>query len=388
MNKRKKVTIIAFVVCLAICVLCIAACGNGGTQSGGGGNDDPITPGHTTHSYTETVVDPTCTEQGYTLHKCACGEEYKDNYVNATGHTYEDYLCEVCYTIDPNAPYTEGLEYTEISDNGALIGYEVSKGTAGNNKWIKIPSECNGKPVTSIGGGAFSGCSGLESVTVQEGNTVYHSAGNCLIETASKELIAGCKNSVIPTDGSVTSIGGYAFYDCNSLTSITIPNSVTSIESDAFFGCSSLTSVVFAENSQLTSIGVYAFEYCSNLTSIEIPNGVTVIERYAFLDCNGLASIIIPNSVTSIGVYAFYGCTGLTSIVIPNSVTSIEKRAFDGCYSLTSIVIPNSVTSISVRAFGYCRSLTIYCEAASKPNGWDKNWHSNRPVVWGHKSSE
>ena len=66
-------------------------------------------------------------------------------------------------------------------------------------------------------------------ITVADGNTVYHSAGNCLIETESKTLVLGCKNSVIPTDGSVTSIGEYAFYGCTSFTSVTIPSSVTSI---------------------------------------------------------------------------------------------------------------------------------------------------------------
>ena len=91
-----------------------------------------------------------------------------------------------------------------------------------------------GNSVTSIGYSAFRGCSGLEKISVVAGNTKYHSAGNCLIETKTKTLIAGCKNSVIPTDGSVTSIGDYAFCDCSGLTSITIGNSVTSIGDYAF----------------------------------------------------------------------------------------------------------------------------------------------------------
>ena len=97
--------------------------------------------------------------------------------------------------------------------------------------------------VTSIGYYAFSGCSNLTSITVDNENPVYHSADNCLIETESKTLISGCLNSVIPTDGSVTSIGDYAFYYCYKLTSITIPDSVT-------------------------RIGFYAFEYCYGLTDV------------------------------------------------------------------------------------------------------------------------
>ena len=99
--------------------------------------------------------------------------------------------------------------------------------------------------VTSIGRSAFPYCSGLMSITVEEGNSVYHSAGNCIIETASKTVVAGCKTSAIPNDGSVTSIGDYAFYGCSNLTSVTIPDSVTSIGSSAFASCYELTSVTF-----------------------------------------------------------------------------------------------------------------------------------------------
>ena len=72
--------------------------------------------------------------------------------------------------------------------------------------------------VTSIGNNAFYGCTGLTEMSVASGNSVYHSKGNCIIETASKKLIAGCKTSVIPSDGSVTSIGSHAFIYCTGLT--------------------------------------------------------------------------------------------------------------------------------------------------------------------------
>ena len=124
----------------------------------------------------------------------------------------------------------------------------------------------------------------------------------------------------------------------------------------AFFGCNSLTSITIPDS--VTSIGAYAFSECSGLTSITIPDSVTKIEGSAFNKCSSLASITIPDSVTSIGAYAFSECSGLTSITIPDSVTKIEEGAFNKCSSLASMTIPDSVTNIGTYAFSECRSLT------------------------------
>ena len=197
--------------------------------------------------------------------------------------------------------------------------------------------------VTSIGNYAFSSCESLETITVDSGNSVYHSAGNCLIETATKTLIAGCKNSVIPDDGSVTSIGDWAFTSCTSLTSVTIPASVTSIGHYAFSGCTSLTSVIIPDS--VTSIGSSAFSGCTSLTSVTIGNSVTSIENHVFYGCTSLTSVTIPDSVTSIGSQAFDGCTSLTSVTIGNSVTSIGNNAFDGCISLDDVYYTSDIAS-------------------------------------------
>ena len=153
----------------------------------------------------------------------------------------------------------------------------------------------------------------------------------------------------------VTSIGDGAFGGCSSLKSITIPDVVTEIGEYAFADCSSLTSITIPES--VTYIGGYAFYRCSSLTSITIPNSVTSIEYSTFKDCRSLKSITIPNSVTSIGHDAFEGCSSLTSITIPESVTSIGEDAFYGCSSLKSITIPESVTSIGDWTFSGCSSL-------------------------------
>lgn len=99
--------------------------------------------------------------------------------------------------------------------------------------------------LTQIGTNPFGGCTSLASISVDSGNSVYHSHGNCLIETGTKTLIAGCKTSQIPTDGTVTIIADYAFDGCQGLTSITLPDSITSIGAFAFSKCRNLTSIHF-----------------------------------------------------------------------------------------------------------------------------------------------
>ena len=263
--------------------------------------------------------------------------------------------------------------------------------------------------VTSIGDRVFGKCDTLENITVKQGNPIYHSAGNCLIETKSKTLIVGCKNSVIPADGSVTRIGDDAFYGCDSLTSIVIPDGVTSIGDNAFEDCSSLTSIVIPDG--VTRIGNDAFYWCSSLTSIVIPKSVISIGSAVFSHCRSLENItveqgnpiyhsagnclietkrktliagcknsVIPadGSVTSIDYCAFSWCDSLTNIVIPDGVTSIGDNAFEDCSSLESISIPDSVTSIWDWAFSRCYSLQTIeytgteeqWKAVKKGRGW------------------
>ena len=141
---------------------------------------------------------------------------------------------------------------------------------------------------------------------------------------------------------SVTSIGESAFSGCSGLTSITIPSGVTSIGKYAFSNCSGLTSITIP--SSVTSIGGGAFSSCSGLTSITIPNSVTKIENGTFKNCTRLTSVNLSNGLESIGSNyygegVFEGCTSLTSINIPNSVTSIRMRAFSGCSGLNSVAV-------------------------------------------------
>ena len=253
------------------------------------------------------------------------------------------------------------------------------------------------KNVTNIESTPFNGCTGLTSIKVEEGNAYYDSRDNCnaIINKSNNELIAGCRNTIIPN--SVTSIGTWAFSRCTGLTSITIPNSVKTIDKSAFNFCYMLkenfvnnsncdagditfidsdteqeNGLIISNNQVIgcrpwateviipdgvTSIARDALWGCTDITSLIIPNSVTNIDKEAFNTCMSPISLTIPNSITSIDRAAFSRFLGLTSINIPNSVTDIGSGAFQYCIGLKSITIPNSVTSIGDYVFYYCSNL-------------------------------
>ena len=103
--------------------------------------------------------------------------------------------------------------------------------------------------------------------------------------------------------------------------------------------------------SGVTTIGVDAFWNCENLTYVEIPDSIIIIKRGAFDHCNKLQEIKIPNGIKNIASYLFCACSSLTSVKIPSSVISIGESAFRGCSSLTRVTIPDSVQEIGSNAF-------------------------------------
>ena len=458
--KKFWIALLSLLLSLA-CVMGFAACDETPPDDETGGTVQPDDPGKPhEHDFGEwTVTIPaTCTEEGEEQRTCSCGET-ETRPIAAKGHTEaidaavaptctetgltEGKHCSVCNEVLVEQEVLQTIPHNYVdgvctrcggtiaaTDDSYFIFTELEDGTY-SVAWdrntdlpaeVVIPREYNGKSVTqveryafydcngltditipesvtSIGDYVFNSCLKLKSITVSEENPVYHSDGNCLIETESKTLIAGCKNSVIPDDGSVTSIGYSAFGGCESLTSIDIPDSVTSIGTAAFHQCYWLTSITIPDS--VTSIGEEAFrgcdgvcevengvtyvdrwgvdcdegvtnvslrsdtigiadklfEHCSGLASIAIPDSVTSIGDRAFAYCDSLTNVTIGGSVISIGEYAFYSCDGLTSVTIPDSVISIGEKAFYSCEGLTSVTIGDGVTSIGRFAFAYCDSL-------------------------------
>ena len=279
-----------------------------------------------------------------------------------------------------------GLTSVTIPNTVTSIGSGAFSRCSGLTS-VTIPNS-----VTSIGSGAFDGCSGLTSVTIPNsvteiGDKAFSGcSGLTKAEFASVESLCNIKfvylysnplyyahhlyingeevkDLVIPN--SVTSIGGFAFYNCSGLTSVTIPNSVTSIGEGAFKGCSGLTRAEFASVESLCNIKFsnsasnplsYAHKLCidgKEVTDLVIPNSVTSIGRSAFSGCSGLTSVTIPNSVTSIGSYAFYGCSSLSSVTIPENLTSISSSVFDGCDACSIYVKKGTAILLRLWNAGY-----------------------------------
>lgn len=107
----------------------------------------------------------------------------------------------------------------------------------------------------------------------------------------------------------------------------------------------------------VTAIGQEAFYECENLVSVTIPNSVTSIGLAAFASCTRLKSVTLSNSLKFIGKYAFSNCKSLRTITIPNSVTTIEDCAFQGCSNLTTAYVPKTVKTIGIDVFNKCPKL-------------------------------
>ena len=234
----------------------------------------------------------------------------------------------------------DGLYY-EVSDGKTVTLVRHPDGTNHYSGNIQIPDKvkCNDRYfiVDEIDSYAFYGCEAMTAVTIPN---------------------------------SVTQIGSYAFYGCSALTSVSIPNSVTQIGSYAFYGCTALTAINVDSKNQ---------DYCSDNgilynkaktelviypegktdSSFTVPNTVTSL---CLRNLPGLTSLNIPNSVTDLTLWSLPGLTelnisnsatyltlydlpGLTVLNITNSVTKLSLSNLSG---LTALNIPNSVTDLDL----------------------------------------
>ena len=161
------------------------------------------------------------------------------------------------------------------------------------------------------------------------------------------------------------------YYSRISATEVEVTNKVFSDQNHAAYtGTINIPATITynGKTFNVVSIGDYAFRDCASITSITIPNTITAIKSFAFFNCSSMTSVNMPASVQEIGMGAFEGCSSLTQMVLPKGILVIENETFFGCKSLKGVVIPASVTNIGEEAFSRCTSLiSIYCLAKTAP---------------------
>ena len=235
-----------------------------------------------------------------------------------------DYAFSECINLE-SVSFSDGLE---IINNSAFSN--CTKLTD-----IVIP-----KNVSKVSEYAFYGCTGLEHLSVHPDNTTYHSIDNCIIETDTKTLQKGIKTSHIPSDGSVTTIGEFAFYGCDGLRRIDIPYGIK-------------------------TLGYYSFGRCKDLINIEIPDSVTTIDNAAFAECTSLTGITLPNGLTTLQQFVFDECN-IVNISIPKSMTEIMYASLHYCSSIENVYYAGSEADKALMEIGNNNGMLPYA-----------TWHYN-----------
>ena len=358
------------------------------------------------HKYTATVVEPTCTEQGYTLFVCSCGESYKDIYTKAKGHNLSPWT-----TSEPTCVRQGGK--IRACECGYYESEAIEKLDHVESEWI-----VEREPTCAEEGSHYKKCLNCDQVTIKEAipclehdfrswsvlergetceeniytstcrdckfvgtrtgtyedhnwNSVYSFDDNahwqkclsCKVKVNAKAdhttdengICTVCYLPTTPTEGikyKISEDGTYAIVIgySGTATKVRIASEyngvpVKVISNSAFMNEKKITHIVISQNVTTIEEGYQYF-------------ATTGMYTYgAFYGCSNLVSIILSNDINYIGDYTFCNCESLLNVEIPNNVTSIGDRAFYGCSSLESVTIPDSVTSIGSSAFSRCSSL-------------------------------
>ena len=235
------------------------------------------------------------------------------------------FTVDTSWSHDPTASYN-GYKYAyRVNDGNATITKILGSVDPANNGPydIEIPTELGGCTVTGLGEYSFSGY-----LSAAQSHEPYQFGRNI-------------RSVTIPQ--SVTSIGDYAFTDCEELNSLIIKDAATSIGDSAFAECYKLTTLSLGE--KITTIGKYAFSECRKLDNVTIPPSVTSIGKSAFRRCYALTTLSLGENIEKIGSYAFEECQNLTNVTIPEKVKTIEPYTFGWCLKLKYITLPAGLTS-------------------------------------------
>lgn len=291
---------------------------------------------------------------------CSCGKTQ-----NEGEHTGDGDTCTVCGAALSEAlgsgSIDGGLSWSlsrsgalTISGSGKMPDFSsVANAAPWDKQKDKIQSAVIESGVQSISGGAFSGCTALEKVSISDtvAQIDLNAFDGC---TALAEFEVAADNKAFSSDGGVLFSAGKELMRCpvGKAADCTVPSGTVAIAGGAFKDCAKLERLVIPDS--VTAIGKSAFENCAALKRITLPKSIAKLEALTFSGCAALAEITLPDGLKALGEKVFSGCAALKSVKIPAEVTVIPTEAFSGCVSLESITIPKSVSHINEHAFdGY-----------------------------------
>lgn len=371
--------------------------------------EEKIIPATGAHVYATEIErkDATCTEAGYKIMACSCGESERIE-ISALGHIADEPVVEneITATCKENGAYDE-VTYcsicreelsrkTVITTTSCVPGQTkqiyVEEPTCSTTGSYYVEVECaycsnilstselfeaptnptahvdnNNDGICDLCGEILLnieeiGTCGdqLTYTRYDDGTLSIQGEGTMYDYTATGDTISPFRNAniarIIIKPG-VSSIGNYAFYGCDEIVSVELSEDLTHIGYNAFQDCVRLASLDMSKCCALAEIPYAAFRYCSSLTSVSFPESLRIIDQFAFDHCIGFISVELPEGLEEIGRNSFSACTNLVSINIPSTCKAIDNLAFASCESLISIELPKSC-ALSSTVFAGCTNLT------------------------------
>lgn len=309
------------------------------------------------HSYSSTVVQPTCTTGGYTLHSCACGNSYKDNFQDALGHDYvereQDYKCARCDRYEDEGYSFELItpEMARYSDSyaGRQNTYEVTSvsSKALENGKASFPRKHMSYPVSGVKRGALNNVRNTITDVYFPSNIRY--IGSNLMSYDGQFNTPGgtitLASIVFDQKCSEMCVSHTAFQFCKNVNSIDMPSGcIKTFNHDDMVGNHFLfEDTPYYKNHRTEDAGLYylfdmLLESDKNKfeSSAAIKDGTKIIANQVFTENTNLKTVVLPQSVTYIGKRAFAKCASLATLIYKGTESQfnsiiIEENAFQDC---------------------------------------------------------
>lgn len=271
-----------------------------------------------------------------------------------------------------------GLVYYVDCGECVIVGYK------GSDKIVTIPSEIEGHKVKWIGDNAFISNKTIEEIIINEGteDIRYRAFWGCenlkkvhlpdsLLAIDHETFVNCTKLEEINLPKNLNCFGTSCFSGCSSLKSIVIPQNISEIRDSAFYDCSGLEKITF--NSELEDIEDYAFSGCRSLKEIDLGNceKLEKIEQYAFAYCDSLENFFMSNSIDEIEDHIFYEDIGLKNVQLSINLKDVTCDLFEKCPNLKTVFVSKIAERIGSTFFAENNNVSdIYFDGNSQE--WDK----------------